>query len=240
MQFNDSSTNQGLIQEYESQLGLNYGDVSGVTVKLQEATRLINRYVHRAVGIILRAQDEWDYDDINHSDYPILTTDLVASQQDYTLPASEKILKIKRVEINYGSQWVKTEPFDINERGKATDTSSLSDFSTTEPFYDMQHNAIFLYPIPTSNVTGGLKIWITREPTEFATSDTTKEPGIDEEFHSMLAIGAAADFLEALGSPRAVAKRNLYTQYEQRLALHYGKKQDDRQIVIKSAYTDYR
>lgn len=240
MQFNDSSTNSGLIQEFEFQTGQNYADVSGVTAKLQEATRLINRYVHRAVGIILRSQDEWDYDDINHSDYPILTTDLEDGQQDYTLPASEKILKIKRVEINYGSGWHKAEPFDINERGKATDTTSLADFQTSEPFYDMQHNAIFFYPIPTSDVAGGLKIWITREPTEFTTSDTTKEPGIDEEFHSMLAIGAAADWLEALGSPRAPAKRGLYTQYEQRLALHYGKKQDDRQIVIKSAYTDYR
>ena len=204
-------------------------------------TSLINSNYHKVVTIILGSQDEWDFDDINHTDYAILTADLVANQQDYTIAASEKVLKIKRLEVSYdGTNWYKAEPFDINERGTATDTTSVNqDFESTKPFYDLTANAIFLYPTPTANSTGGLKIWWTREIDEFTTSDTTQEPGIDEPFHEMIAVGASLDWATAKGLENASNLVAKFRDYESRIKSYYGSKQQDRQIVMRSNYINY-
>lgn len=238
MVFNDTTNLAGLVQDCEFTTKLGYGGISGDTTKLKEFTRLMNTWYHKVITMILMAQDEWDYDDCNHADFPILTTSLVASQQDYSIPLSEKVLQVKRVEITYdGSKWYKAEPFDINERGLATDTTSISeDFDQTKPYYDIQYGSLFLYPIPSAAVTNGLKIWVTREVDEFTTADTTQEPGIDEAFHPMISKGASFEYASVYGLDN---KNDIWTvlqDYEARLKTHYGSKEKDRQYSFKSAY----
>lgn len=205
-----------------------------------DLTRLLNSNYHKVVTMILKYQDEWDFDDINHTDYPILTTSLVANQQDYTLPVAEKVLKIKRLEVSYdGTNWYKIEPFDINQRGRATDTTSINNyFQTTKPYYDIQYNAIWLYPIPTAASANGLKIWWAREIDEFVTSDTTQEPGIDEPFHKMLSYLTALDFGIAKGKANVNQLVTIIRDYEYRLKEYYGAKQTDRNYLFNSVYSD--
>lgn len=221
--------------------GLGDAGISGSTLLKAQFTQSLNNWYHKVVTMILSSMDGWDYDDINHTDFPILTTNLVANQQDYSLPASEKILKIKRIEITYdGTNWYKAEPMDINERGTGTSTTLIAgDFITSEPKYDIQFNSLFIYPIPDTSVTSGLKIWTTREVDEFTTSDTTQEPGIDEPFHEMLALGASFDFAAIKG---LAIKNDLWAMlqdYETRLKKFYGKKEDDRVFQLKSSFIDY-
>lgn len=236
MQYSDVTNDTGLIQDITFWTG---ADTNAYTLK--DRTRNINSWYHRVVTMILRAQDEWDFDDVNHTDFPILTTDLVASQQDYSIPASEKVLKIKRLEVSYdGTNWYKAEPIDVNEIGTATDTTTIANnFVKTKPYYDLQNGSLFLYPIPDSNVTGGLKIWWTREIDEFTTADTTQEPGIDEPFHRMLSIGAAYDYAIKKGLQVSDRLKAELIEYEQRITQYYGSKQNDRQMNLKPAYVDY-
>jgi hypothetical protein len=200
----------------------------------------LNAWYQKVVTMVLQAQDEFDFDDINHTDFPILTTSLVANQQDYSIPAAEKVLKVKRVEVTYnGTNWYKAEPIDVNERGLATDSTSVNNsFYTTKPYYDIQYNSIFLYPIPTANSTNGLKIWWSREIDEFTTGDTTQEPGLDEPFHRMLSIGAALDWeiSRKPDGPRARKLQEMMADYEARLYRYYGHKQQDRNYTLKPAY----
>ena len=208
-----------------------------------QITLSINNWYQKVVTMILAAQDEWDWDDVNHTTYPIFTLDLVANQQDYQIPASLKMLKIKRVEAKLdGTNWVRATPIDINQISDATDTTSISNnFSTSEPFYDVKYNGIFLYPIPAVNVDEGLKYEITREVDEFTTSDTTQEPGIDEPFHNMISLGAALDWEMAKkpDGPRIKILMAQMQEYEQRLKQYYGDKQTDRNIVLKAASVNY-
>lgn len=219
------------------------------TTNYSAANRLIstNRWYHKIVTMILDSQDEWDWDDSNQTDYPIATTNLVASQQDYSFPGSLKILKIKRVEVTYdGTNWRKAEPIDVSEIGFATDTTSITNnFSTDQPYYDTDSTAIKLYPIPTANRTSGLKIWFQREPAEFTSAEVTtgtKEPGFDEPFHVMIALGMIYDWCSAKGgsSPVLLSLKtdvaNELTEYEQRLRRHYGAKQQDRTYILGSVY----
>ena len=168
MIYNGSKT--GIVQDIEFWTGLGRTTISGDTTNLlPEFTGRINSHVHKVVSMILEAQDESDFDGGNHTDYPIITTDLVALQQDYGIPLSEKVIQIKRAEITYdGTTYSKINPIDVSEISSATDSTTVGEeFETDVPYYDFRSNSVFLYPIPQSNVTAGLKLWVTREILEY-------------------------------------------------------------------------
>jgi hypothetical protein len=113
----------------------------------------INRWLHKIWSMMIDSVDSWDIDDASRTDYAIMTTPLVASQRDYTIPASFKAVKIKRVDVTYdGTNYVKVEPWDSGLSTVGLGNNALTDanFSTSAPFYDLLGNAIFLYPLPTA------------------------------------------------------------------------------------------
>jgi len=196
----------------------------------------LNSYYQLFVQDILDAMDDWDFQG------EVATANLVANQQEYVFPTD--CLKIKRVEITYdGTNWYVVNFFDINQRGKATDTTTISeDFEETEPFADLHDNSLFLYPIPDTAITNGLKIWYEKEITEL--SAVTDEPVFAEPYHKGLAYGAAKDYFEKyveVGKNynklnRAVANLN---EYREHMKNFYRKKMQDRNYQLLSAYTDY-
>jgi hypothetical protein len=236
MVFNDTTNKLGLIQECEFNCDLGYGGISGNSDRLAEFTRLINKWNNIIEIMIIQSNDEWDFDDSNQTDFPIGTSNLVASQQQYQLPTN---LKIKRVEISYdGTNWYKAEPFDLSEMSDAATTTNISsNFNTQEPFYDTIGDSIFLYPIPAANVTGGLKVWYTRSMHDFTSSDTTAVPGFDANFHYLLAVGVSYDWCAKKKlTQTAKLKSDLQTGLSL-LKVHYGKKVEDRQNFMNTPYS---
>jgi hypothetical protein len=216
------------------------------TTDYSAANRLIstNRWYHKIVTMILSSQDEWEFDDLNKTDFPIATANLVSGQQDYALPTG--ILKVKRVEAKLdGGTWTLLSPIDLGQITDATDTTSIANnFTTSAPYYDVEHNSILLYPIPASNVTNGLKVWFQREPSAFTSGEVatgTKEPGFDEAFHIMLGLGMVYDWASAKRlDPLKRDVQEELAEYEQRLKDYYGSKQKDRSYALGSAYpTNY-
>lgn len=212
------------------------------TYPTADKLRAINKAIHYVTHLILEAQDEADFDDSNYTDFPIYTTSLVADQQDYALP--DKTLKIQRVEISYdGTTWVKVEPFDIGESSQPTDATSVEgDFSTSKPYYDVRSNSVFFFPIPQTNVTNGLKMWTLREPDEFTKTDTTQEPGFAEAFHPLISYIPALEWLTAkkLNPEKQTQLREWIVNLVATLKTHYGSKNKDRHIELKSGVADYR
>lgn len=209
-----------------------------------QVTQNLNNWYHRAVTIILDSQDDWDFDDPNHGNQNYIKTyNLTASTQLVDIDVlTNKILKIKRVEVTYdGTTWYKANPMDIGEYSKSvsTTTNISSDFSKTQPYYDLVGENIYLYPIPDANVTNGLKIWFVREVDEFTTGDSAQEPGIDEPFHKYLSLGAALDYAVAYNLENKNNLSELLADYEQRMRAYYGRKDMDRQVILKSSFTDY-
>jgi hypothetical protein len=141
-----------------------------------------------------------------------------------------------------GSNWRKAEPIDVEELAGASDSVTVAGlFTSAYPRYDIMGNALFLYPVPEAAVTGGIKLWISREIDEFATNDTTQEPGLDEPFHRMIALGAALDWAIAKRLDVKADIEAVYADNEARLLPYYGKKQEDRlQIVLKPNFQDIR
>lgn len=203
---------------------------------------LINKHYNDVHNLILESQDEWDYDDSNKTDFPILTGDFTASQQPYTLPSGT--IDVKRLEVTYdGTNWVKAEPFDVNERGISVASNNLGDFSQAEPKYDLMSNAFFIYPIPESTVNEGMKLWIGRGPALYTSAELTtgtKEPGFDSLFHDLLSFGVAADYALIKNLPQANGLRREYEEKKMRLKKHYSDKQEDRVYRLNMSYNSFK
>lgn len=204
----------------------------------------LNTWYERVAMVILRSQDDWDFDDSNKGDLPMLSSDLVNAQQDYSLPLG--CLKVDRIELAYdGVTKYKAEPIDVNFISKGTLSTQIAQWADpTRPYYDIRANSIFLYPIPSANTSAntGIKIWIARGITEFTASDLTSgasSPGFDAPFHQILAYGAAHD--------RAIAKNlangdRIDKELQvllQELSTYYGSKDEDMTWVLQPAYQDY-
>ena len=236
MVFSDTSTNQGLIQDITFLTG-----ASLTEYPIADRTRNINEWARKVLVKILTSQDEWDFDDSNHTDFPILSGDLVSGQRDYSLPiSSEGMLQIKSVEISDGSKFYLASPIDKSEQHKAVSNDDIDSlYSKSEPRYDLQYGSLFVYPLPSANITNGLKIWINRDISPFTASDTTKTPGFDPVFHRILSFGAAYDWALARGGKNLNLLFASVNDLMNQLGDYYSKKQDDRQNAIKSINRNY-
>lgn len=246
LQFNNISSRElGLVQDCEDTLNFSPTSISGNTALLAQFTRSMNTWYHKVVTMILDSQDSWDFDDSSNSDYPVGTIPLTTAR-DIALPASSKILKIKRVDVTYdGSTFYKAELIDTGEigLGLGNDTNTDGRFSKTKPFYDMVgSNGIWVYPEASSTDVGnGAKIRIEfyRDITEFVVGDTIKTPGFDTPFHRMISLGASYDYALIKNLPTQTGILTLLTDYETRLKRYYGQKITDSQFNLSSAYINY-
>lgn len=208
----------------------------------------INRWLHKVWSMIIDSMDGWDLDDASRLDYAIITTPFISGQRDYTLPASLKLLKIKRVDITYdGSQYNRALPTDTGEFtfGLGNNTATDAEFSTATPKYDLISNALRIYPLATAaQVSAGAKIRVEyiREMVEVSSSDLsagTLTPPVDEPFHMMLALGMSYDYSTSKSLPQKDDLQNELIEYEARLRRQYGKKDLDTIDKLVPEYINY-
>lgn len=175
------------MQLYEQELGLDVGDVSGSATKLRRFTADVNLALDAYTGIAIRSSGKWQYDDSNHSDFPIITTNIVSGQRSYTFLADEQsnlILDIQRVLVADSTGVYKELDAVDAQSGDTSGFWDGNDLTGTPSRYDKTANGIFLDAIPNYNATNGLKIYINREGSYFSYTDTTKKPGVPGIHHA--------------------------------------------------------
>lgn len=188
--FNDTATLKGLVQMYEKELGMNPGDVSGNATKLLAFTAEANIAFDDFLAIAIPSSGTWQYDDANFTDYPIVTGNIKSGQRDYSVlqdTDGNQILDIHKVLVaDTTGYFVEIFPVDVQSN---PDTQTFTDGRNTAGVpnrYDKTANGIFLDPIPNYDSAGGLKIYISREPSYFTAADTSKKPGIPGPFQKYL------------------------------------------------------
>lgn len=214
----------------------------------------INMWYHKIVSMIWESQDDTDFDDQRNSNYPIVTTPMVAAQRDYSMPVSEQVQKIKRVDITYdGVNWFRATPFDdgVVEWGMGNPTFEDTNMIKQAPRYDIKYNSLFVYPLAiASDVTAGASIRVEwdRAVTPFsqsadyngaAMSTSTSVPGIDLPWHPMIAYGAAYEFANANNLPQLQNIKQDLQDWEIRLREAYGRKEYDTLLALRPAYDSY-
>ena len=190
--FSSTSTRDGLIQGIERNCGFNDGDISGNTVRLAQFTGDINSSVDVVFGKIFGVGGTWQFDDSNHTDYPIITTNLVLDQRDYAFTAdanSNLILEIYRVlASDSNGNFRELLPVDAQSSNAPSNYTDGLNVKGQPNTYDKTGNGIFLDPIPNYARTAGLKVFINREGSYFTVADTSKKPGIAGLFHDYYAL----------------------------------------------------
>jgi len=244
LQFSDTTTKNGIIQRIEFDTNLGDAVISGNATLLAQLTSVINASYSRATEIVITADGRWTWDDTSHTDQAVATTDIVTDQGDYTIlsntPATTKdYLRVERVEMkDSNGDWIKLSSVNLREYG-----DSISERRTntgTPSAFDFNGTSIFLDAIPNYDSTGGLKIWFTRAPLNFATTDTTKRPGFASIFHEYLVLGAVYHWekYKGVGNPEQT-KRDI-TEMERKMAEFYGNRDKTKANVLKRPYRSYK
>lgn len=201
MQFNDTTNYKGLVQQYELEIGGNdaLGTVSGNTIALKAFTANANLALDDFTKLALAASGTWQWDDNNQSDYPIIKTNIVSGQRDYTFTTDQNnnyILEIYKVAILQSAtatQYAELPSIDTQSEDVAARFNDSSNSGI--PFdYDKTANAIIFGTVPNYNATSGLLIYINREASYFTSSDTTRVAGIPGIFHRYLVLKPAEDY----------------------------------------------
>lgn len=181
--FNNTSEFNGLVQLYESEIGVDYGVVSGNPIKLKEFTARCNLALDRYFAIAVQAAGTWELDDSGHtSDYAEIYTNLVSGIRDYSFITDANgnaILDIYKVLIlptSTSTIYQELDPVDENQSENIAliDESNVSGAPTR---YAKRANAIHFDAIPNYSVSKGIKILINRESSHFISADTMKTPG---------------------------------------------------------------
>lgn len=245
VQFNDTTNYKGLVQLYEKEIGANLADVSGSTTKLKEFTADVNLALDDFTKLAIEASGTWQFDDSGHSAYPIITTNLVDGQRDYSFTTDEQgnlILDIYKVAIlGSATATVYDEITPIDAQSTPYNNFVRNDTTEGVPYcYDKTANSIFLDPIPSYNATNGLKIYINREASYFTSSDTTKKPGVPGIFHKYFALRPAEDYLRRNQSPKYPSVRAERMQMEADIKAYFGRRERDVRKVLSMAPINFR
>lgn len=215
--YSDTSGKDGILQRIEIKLGFPDAYITGNTTRLAQFTGMVNLALDNVFHIIFKADGRWQFDDGGHNTYPILTGNLVDGQRDYSFTQdsdSNLILDIQRVFVRTSttSGYYEVFPVDVQSAPEAEISEFVDGLNREGSPYEYEKTAtgIFLNPIPSANVTAGLKIYVSREGSYFTTSDTTKKPGFAGLYHDYLVLATCYDY--ALGhnlKNRDVFKRDM-------------------------------
>lgn len=225
-----SLTYTQIIRQIEKKCGFNAGDIANNTQRKSDFTNDINIALDDAFSIIFKSAGTWQFDDISHSDYPIIKTNLVSGQRDYTFTtdgSGNVILDIYKVIIKTPTgDWKDISPVDRN----IANSSVLSFEGATQGTptqYDKLSNGIFLDLIPNYNSTDGLQVFINREGSYFSTSDTTKKPGFAGLFHEYLALVPAYKYARDKQLKNVNLLERDVKEMEEKISKYYATRERD-------------
>lgn len=189
MVFSDTTAEDGLIQEVDR-----ICNSSNTTYSLKAKTARLNIALDRFITLALMYDLDWIFDDVNYTDLPIGTTDIVSGQQDYSF-ASDVLMVIKVLAKNNAGNWQELVEVD-NKQWASRDIWTLPTGNSGSPSkFAVIGNSILLDSIPNYASTAGLKVFFKRNASKFISTDTTKSPGIPSVFHPYLTRYAALPYL---------------------------------------------
>jgi len=231
MYFNTpNNPEKSLYHDCQSRLGLS----DTTTLPLTTFCRWSNKWYRRAKNWIFATVGEWQWDDAEHTDLPIATTDLKENQQDYELPEFAEF--IERVTIkDENGDWQTLEPFDISQISQAP--AEFLEEPGTPVYYDLKGRSIFLYPKPDADVSGtsnqGLKVYFSRDIKEFSITDTNSQPGFAQSFHAICSVGPAYDYAITYGLNDLIpGLKTEINELKQEIQTQYGNDHKDFKVKI--------
>lgn len=241
--YSNTSSKNGLLQLIERNLKLGDGGITGNTTRKAEFTADINITLDKVWDTILPNMGTWQLDDSNHTDYPIITTNLVSGQRDYSFTTDEQgniILDIYKIMVADSSGvYFEIFPVDVQSQSETLGFYDGQNKTGKPTRYDKTANGIFLDLIPSYNYTNGLKIYINREASYFTTSDTTKKAGFAGIFHEYLALRPSYMYAYRNGLKNVNILKQEMLEMEQAIENHYANRAKDEKVTLRVQRGNY-
>ena len=131
------------------------------------------------------------------------TFDLVADQQEYTLPSDT--IKLREIELQYdGTNWARASKRDLSNLTHSTEAATLSAASEYSPLFDVLEDSFFIYPEPNTARTNGGKLWYIKAPATSlfisAVSAASATITFPQEYEHLIPMGIAIELWGKYGA----------------------------------------
>ncbi len=196
---------------------------SSTDFPIADLTSSANRAVERVVSLINRHNRKWQFDDTNQTDLPTALGPVTSGQKDYALATTH--LTIDRIEIkDTAGNWTLLDPIDETELTRDRKMALMAYRNTPgiPVEYDLLGASVFLYPTPNYTQASSLKLYFTRPPVAFLTTDTTVQPGFNPLFHDLISLWASYDYALASDKNNGANIFGEIQRKEQELIAFYG------------------
>jgi len=190
------------------------GEISTDNYSDTNIDRAINDYYSRAVSAALQNSGSWEVQG------EVSTADLVADQKEYVVPAD--LLNLKRIEADFydDEEWT---VLSVKDMRNIYYPLSDDDVSASSSYVRVFDNSLFLENPAESNVTGGLKIYYSKEITDLSgDSDATILP---DHCNNYIIHGACLDYCIRTTDTEGInLYRQLLTEDYNNIEKHYSQK----------------
>jgi len=236
MVFSDSSGKAGLVEDIDFWVGSD-----SVSYVIAQKTRNINAWLDHVISLILQSDGKWEWDDLNQSDLPVKTANLVSGTQSYAIDIT--YLKLRGVSV--ADQSGVFHYLDrIDEKSPPAGSVDIFDTSITSgtpTAYSLQGKYIVLNRRPSYSSTGGIKYHMQRDGVYFTSADTTATPGFAKQFHRILSLGAALDYAIKHELPQGVIvnMQNRIKEFETGIMEFYSSRDQDNKVSLSLSKEDY-
>lgn len=227
MQFNPTDKANSIIADIDFLL---FGDSSTLNTdySLDDRTRNVNIVWDEAVAEFYKADPNFSWDDSTNTDFPIATQTLVANQDHYTLLDSALVIHRVRI-MNREGKYKTLQPVLRRELSD----SELEATGVPEKYFKIG-SAIFPRAIPDYGATAGVEVEFQRGANHFTSSDTTKEPGFNPQFHQFLSVGASLRYALANGMTKKASGLSVFKeQIRTAMREHYQSRSPDERPKLR-------
>jgi len=187
MKFNDTTNNSGICQDVWYLTGTDSTSLTTSTI-----ARITNKVLRELALDAWRFSNSWKFDDSNQTTFAIAEQTLVNGQNDYSLPSTA--FDIQKVEIqDVAGNWYVVDPISIDE----LQNIAVDEFYKTNGkpiYYYIDGFSLRLKPAPDTTQVSKVRIYMSRDISEFVSTDTTKEPGIPAVLHPIVPFLVALEY----------------------------------------------
>lgn len=220
LQYNSHTTSQDIVSMAEKLVKANSVSfpIADKTLYANQAIKIILTWIHQAYG-------GWQYDDANYSTFPEATTSLNINQVDYSLPDENIKVEGVSVKLTATGEWYPLMPITLEQiQDAGTSESEFYSTDSSPRYYRLLAKSIKIYPAPNFTLLNALKVYESREASLFITTDTTKTPGFDAQYHEAVSTYMAFQYakINQLANKNDLEKDWLL--FEQRIKKDYSQR----------------
>lgn len=199
--FSDTSNKDGLIQICERLTALGDAGISGDATLLKQFTSSINDAYDEIMPLVFASDGRFQFDDYNNTTLPIATFDITSGTRDYgftTDSAGLSVLQIDKLAIKTSAtndDYTVISKIDQTDRGVRRMIEDNSTNTGIPRAFDLIGGSIIFDITPDYSASAGGKIWYSRTPAPFSSTNTTETAGIPDIFHQLLALIASHEWV---------------------------------------------